>query len=82
MMAKNSPEALIQFFTKMVADDDCICIAPHQAEFGPMERSFLDGLRRVPAAITAPPGSGNPFQYILGRGRGRWLMIWVPDANR
>ena len=76
-MTRRRPQEIVQFFTKMIADEECITIVPRQEEFKPYQRTFLDGLRRIPAQITTPPGR-NPFEYALGH-KGHWVIIWVPD---
>jgi hypothetical protein len=76
-MSRRKPDEILQFFMKMIADEQCIVIRPHMSEFRVVERDFLEGLRRIPAAIVAPPGR-NPYSYVLGQ-QGSWLMIWVPE---
>lgn len=70
------PEEMIAMMTGMMRDEGCVVISPHQNHFQARERDFLDGVRRVPAAITAPPGV-NPFERISSR-EGRWMFVWVP----
>ena len=72
-----SPDEVIQFFMRMINDEDCIVIRPHMSEFRVVERDFLEGIRRIPAAITCPPGR-NPYSYVMGH-KGHWLMVWVPE---
>ena len=74
------PAEMVRFFTKLTLDEGCVVIAPKAERFRSMERSFLDGIRNVPADITAPPGT-NPYAAALGR-PGRWLFVWVPELCR
>jgi hypothetical protein len=62
---------------KLMMDEGCVTISPKEEPFHAYERSFLDGVRRCPADITAPPGV-NPYSAALGR-PGRWLFVWVPE---
>lgn len=71
------PEEMIQLVKRMMLDEGCITIAPRQGNFREVERSFLEGLRRIPAEIQAPPGV-NPYTYALGK-PGRWLVVWIPE---
>lgn len=71
------PREIVQFFTKLSLDEGCIIISPHEEPFRPVERSFLEGIRRVPADISAPPGV-NPYSMALGY-PGRWMFVWIPD---
>lgn len=71
------PEEVFGFFGRMMLDEGCVVISPKADAFRPRERDFVDGLRRVPADISAPPGV-NPYSYALGR-MGRWIIVWVPD---
>jgi hypothetical protein len=76
-MSTRKPDEILQFFMKMIADEQCVAIRPHMDNFRPVQRDFLDGLRRIPAQITAPPGV-NPFSYAMGK-PGQWVMIWIPE---
>lgn len=71
------PEEMISLVRKLMLDEGCITIAPRASEFRGYERDFLEGLRRIPAEINAPPGV-NPYTMALGR-PGRWLMVWIPE---
>jgi hypothetical protein len=71
------PAEIFRMMTKLMGDEGCVTIAPKTEQFRPVERSFLDGIRRVPADITAPAGV-NPYGAALGK-PGRWLFIWIPD---
>lgn len=68
---------MIAFFLRMIADEECIVIEPRPEHFRKHEYDFLEGLRRIPAKVVAPPGR-NPYSYALGE-PGHWLMIWIPD---
>lgn len=68
---------MIALVKRMMLDEGCITIAPRQESFSRIERDFLEGLRRIPAEIQAPPGV-NPYTYALGS-RGRWLVVWIPE---
>lgn len=69
-------DQLIRYILTAAKADGCVIIEPRKEPFRPRLRSFLDGLRPIPARITAP--AGDPFARILG-GDGRWLMIWIPE---
>lgn len=71
------PEEMINLIRKMMLDEGCITIAPKRDQFRTRERDFLEGIRRVPAEINAPPGT-NPYTIALGR-PGRWLFVWIPE---
>lgn len=71
------PEEMISLVRKLMLDEGCVTIAPRQEVFRAHERDFLEGLRRIPAEINAPPGA-NPYSMALGR-PGRWLMVWIPE---
>jgi hypothetical protein len=75
-MSRN-PAEIVSLMTKLMMDEGCVTISPKAEAFRPVERSFLDGIRRVPADITAPPGT-NPYSAALGR-PGRWLFVWIPE---
>jgi hypothetical protein len=64
------------FFHEMIMEG-AVIIAPRPGEFGRFEKSFLDGVRKIPSAIDAPPGV-NPYGYAMGR-PGRWIFLWVPE---
>jgi hypothetical protein len=76
-VANRKPDEILNFFMRMVTDEQCIVIRPHMSEFRVVERDFLEGLRRIPAAISSPAGR-NPYSYAMGH-PGSWLMIWVPE---
>jgi hypothetical protein len=63
---------------KMITDEQCIAIRPHMDEFRRVERDFLEGLRRIPAQITAPTGR-NPYAMAMGQ-PGQYVILWIPDA--
>lgn len=69
-------DSLIRYILTAAQADGCVIIEPRKELFRPRLRSFLDGLKPVPARITAPPG--DPFTRILS-GNGRWMMIWIPE---
>lgn len=75
-VARNTEE-IVAFITGMMYDEKVVVISPHQDEFRRVERDFLDGIRRIPASISAPPGV-NPYGAALGR-PGRWMFVWVPE---
>lgn len=77
MTNRRDPEQIFRFFGKMMIDEGCVVIAPKQEPFMQYERSFLEGLRKVPADIEAPAGV-NPYGAALGR-RGRWMVVWIPE---
>jgi hypothetical protein len=77
MTRSRRPEEVFGFFGRMMLDEGMVIISPKPEPFRRMERDFVDGLRRVPADISAPPGV-NPYSYAMGR-LGRWVIIWVPD---
>lgn len=76
-MTTRNPVEMVSMLTKLMGDEGCVTISPYPSEFRAVERSFLDGIRRVPASITAPPGL-NPYSAALGR-PGRWLFVWIPE---
>lgn len=67
----------ISFLTHLALDEKAVVISPHSAPFERLQRSFLDGIRGVPASISCPPGT-NPFTHVLHR-PGRWAFVWVPE---
>lgn len=71
------PEQMLGMIRQLMLDEGCVVISPHQEPFMRVERSFLDGIRSVPASISAPPGV-NPYGAALGR-RGRWMFVWIPE---
>lgn len=76
-MADDRAEDMLMFLRNMMLDEGTVIIQPHKEPFRPLERSFLDGIRKCPAAITAPPGV-NPYSAALGR-PGRWVFLWIPE---
>lgn len=74
---ERDPEQMIAFIMGMIREEGCIVIRPHREPFRVVERDFLDGLRRIPASISCPPGK-NPYSYALGQ-PGQWLITWIPD---
>lgn len=70
---------LFNWLRKMAVDEGAVTIAPHREPFANYQRTFLDGLRKIPATIEAPPGV-NPYSVAMGK-PGAWLMIWVPDEK-
>lgn len=68
---------LVNFFARMMLDEGCVVIQPRPEHFRVMERDFLEGLRRIPASVTAPPGR-NPYAMAMDK-PGRWIMAWIPD---
>jgi hypothetical protein len=64
-------------FARMLLDEGAVIIQPHPEPFRRVERDFLDGLRSIPASISAPPGV-NPYSMALGR-PGRWAIVWIPE---
>jgi hypothetical protein len=71
-----NPVEIVGLMTTLIQQEGCVTISPKAEPFRAVERSFLDGIRRVPADITAPPGV-NPYGAALGR-PGRWLFVWIP----
>lgn len=76
-MAARDLDNYLKVIFHEVISEGAIIISPRPGEFGRFERSFLDGIRRVPAVIDGPPGI-DPYAYALGR-PGRWLFLWIPD---
>jgi hypothetical protein len=72
-----NPAEIIDLMRKLMLDEGCVVISPHQDQFLRVERSFLDGIRNVPATVSAPPGV-NPYGAALGH-RGRWMFVWIPE---
>lgn len=70
-------DSLIRYILTAARADGCVIVEPHMDEFRPVQRTFLDGLKKVPARISAPP-TGDPFVRVLAN-RGRWMMIWIPE---
>jgi len=71
-------DALIRYILMAAKADGAVVIEPHREPFRAKQRTFLDGLRTIPARITAPPG--DPFARILNEnGNGRWMMVWIPE---
>lgn len=70
-------EEMLSFLTRMMLDEGAVVISPHPEPFRRVERSFLDGIRGVPASVSAPPGT-NPYGAALGR-MGRWAFVWIPE---
>ena len=68
---------LTRFLGKMMLDEGAIVIEPYPEPFRRFEHDFLEGLRRIPASISAPPGV-NPYTMAMGK-PGRWMMVWIPD---
>lgn len=68
---------LVTFLTSVAVGDGAVIISPHPDPFRPFERSFLDGIRRCPATISAPAGT-NPYSATL-RKPGRWMFVWIPE---
>jgi hypothetical protein len=68
---------ILGYMTKVMVDEGAVVIQPHPEPFRAKQRNFLDGIRSVPAAISAPAGT-NPFTSVLDR-PGRWLFVWIPD---
>jgi hypothetical protein len=71
------PREMVLLFTKLSQDEGCVTISPKAEPFRRVERSFLDGIRNIPADITAPAGV-NPYGAALGR-PGRWMFVWIPE---
>lgn len=65
------------FLTREMVHEGAVIIKPHPEPFRSKERSFLDGIKTVPAAISGPPGK-DPFGLVFSR-PGHWLFIWLPD---
>lgn len=70
-------DEFVNFLIRSAVDDGAIVISPHQEPFRPRQRSFLDGIRNIPATISSPPGT-NPFTHVLGQ-PGRWMFVWIPE---
>lgn len=70
-------EDFFNWLRAMALQEGAITIAPHKEPFAHYERQFLDGLRKCPASISAPPGR-DPYSMAMGK-PGRWLMIWIPE---
>lgn len=70
-------DALIRYILQSARADNAIVIEPWPEHFKPKMRTFLDGLRPIPARITAPPGD-DPFMRIIAE-PGRWLFVWIPE---
>ena len=68
-----------RWLAQMAVQEGGVVIAPYPDYFRSQERSFLEGLRRVPASIVNPPGV-NPYSMALGK-PGRWMMVWIPDKE-
>lgn len=68
---------LTDFFARMMLDEGATVIQPYPEPFRPYQRDFLEGLRRIPAHIAAPPGR-NPYSMAMGK-PGRWVIAWIPD---
>ena len=73
----NDTGQLLRWLTQMAVQDGAICIAPYPGPMAPKSRDFLEGLRRIPSAISAPPGE-NPYNRML-RDKGHFLIVWVPE---
>jgi hypothetical protein len=76
-MPVRNPVEIVSMLTKLMGDEGCVTISPKTEPFRAVERSFLEGIRRVPADITAPAGV-NPYAAAMGR-PGRWLFVWIPE---
>lgn len=70
-------DQFLNFLINHAVGDGAIVIAPHKDPFRSRQRNFLDGIRNVPASISAPPGQ-NPFTEILAKD-GRWMFVWIPE---
>lgn len=68
---------LFDWLRVMAVQEGAVTISPYPEPFTRYQREFLEGLRRIPASITAPPGT-NPYAAAMGR-PGWWLMVWVPE---
>lgn len=78
-MAK--PEEMISLIMRMMNEDQAVVISPHPQAFRELaERDFIDRIRRIRAAISAPAGS-NPYTQI-SRKPGRWFFVWVPEDGK
>lgn len=69
----------VGYIERLLVDEGCIFIEPRPEHFKIMEHDFLEGLRRVPAKISSPPGT-NPFSFARGK-RGQWVIAWVPEKE-
>ena len=68
---------LIRFLTMTATGDGCVVITPREGCFD--SRDFLDGLRRVPCAVSGPRGA-DPFGVTL-REHGQWMFVWIPNRK-
>lgn len=75
-MAAN-PQDMVSFLRRVMTDEDGITIAPKEQPFRAYMANFLQGVRKVPADVSAPPGV-DPYSYPMNT-PGRWIFVFIPE---